>query len=85
MVSKKARKINIALGISYLIILLAATIIEAAFPFEIIQEVLNVDNRQNYAINELAFTIVGLMIMFVLFHFGFMLGVATTEKSFKKV
>ena len=85
MVSKKARKINYILGISYLLILFATLIIQVAFPFEITQEVLTVNNQQNYAINELAHTIVGLMIMFVLGHLGFMIGVATTEESFKKV
>lgn len=84
MVSKKTRKINIALGISYLIIILAAYVIQVAFPFEIIQEVLNVDNRQNYAISEVMSTIVGLTMMFALGHLGFMIGVATTEESFEK-
>lgn len=85
MVSKKVRKINYILGISYLLILFAAFIIQVAFPFEIVQEVLNVDHQQNYDINKLMSTIVGLMIMFVLYHLGFMIGVAKTEESFKKV
>ena len=85
MVSKKARKINYALGISYLLIILVAGIIQMIFPFEILQEVLNVDNQRNYAISELMSSIVGLMMMFALGHLGFMIGVATTEESLKKV
>ncbi len=84
MVSKKIWNINFALGISYLIILVAAFVIQVAFPFEITQEVLNVDNQRNYDINNIMSTIVGLMIMFCLGHLGFMLGVARTEESFKK-
>ena len=79
------RNINYALGISNLIVLLAAFIIEVAFPFEIIQEVLNVDNQRNYDISEIMSTIVGLMMMFALAHLGFMFGVARTEESFKKI
>lgn len=85
MVSKKERKINYILGISYLLILFAAFVIQVAFPFEIIQEVINVDHQRNYDINKLMSTMVGLMIMFCLGHLGFMLGVARTEESFEKV
>ena len=84
MVSKKARNINIALGISYLIVLLTAFVIQAVFPFEIVQEVIKVDHQQNYDLNEIMSTIVGLTIMFCLGHLGFMFGVARTEESFKK-
>ena len=84
MVSKKARRINIALGISYLIVLLTAFVIQAVFPFEIIQEVIKVDHRNNYALSKIVSTIVGLTMMFALGHLGFMLGVARTEESFKK-
>ena len=79
------RKINYALGISYLIVLSASLLIEMAFPFEIIQEVIKVDHRNNYALSEIVGTIVGLMMMFALGHLGFMIGVNTTEKSFKKI
>ena len=85
MVSKKARKINYALGISYLLIIFVAGIIEMIFPFEILQEVLTVDNQRNYTINELMSSIVGLTIMFLLGHLGYMIGVAKTEESLKKV
>lgn len=79
------RQINYALGISYLIILLAAGIIGIAFPFEITQEVLEVDHRNNYALSEIMSTIVGLMIMFAIGHLGFMYGVVRTEESLKEI
>ena len=85
MVSKKARKINYALGVSYFLVIIIAGIIRMIFPFEILQEVLTIDNQTNYAINEIMGSIVGLTIMFVLLHLGFMIGVATTEESFKKI
>ena len=85
MVSKKMRNINYALGGSYVLILIASVFIRMAFPFEIIQEVITVDHQNNYAINNIMDIIVGLMTMFVLGHLGFMIGVAKTEESFKKI
>ncbi len=79
------RKINYALGISYFLIIFVAYIIRMAFPFEILQEVIITDHRNNYALSKIIGTVVGLMMMFALGHLGFMIGVATTEESLKKV
>ena len=79
------RKTNYVLGIGYFLVIILAGIIQMIFPFEILQEVLTVDHRNNYAINELMGSIVGLMMMFALGHLGFMIGVAKTEESLKKV
>ena len=85
MVSKKMRKINYALGVCYLLTILAAFFLRMAFPFEIIEEVINVDHRNNYALSKIMSTIVGLMMFLALGHLGFMFGVAKTEESFKKI
>jgi hypothetical protein len=79
------RKINYTLGASYFLVILVAFFIKMAFPFEILQEVITVDHRNNYALSNIVGTIVGLMMMFALAHLGFMIGVATTEESLKKI
>ena len=85
MVSKKMREINYALGASYFLVILVAFVIRAAFPFEIFEEVIITDHRNNYALSKIMGTIVGLMMMFAIGHLGFMIGVATTEESLKKI